>query len=112
MPRKIQQISYLIKKENRFGDRTVDYVYAFKNGVQKNGISPEVSCMRGFWKVPKRSYIVTYKLNPEGAYEVGEGWEGWKDIKQVNGIISPFAICLFPGSWKKGDRFDRIVKLA
>jgi len=40
MPRRIQQVSYLIKRVDRFGQKKSEHTFAFKNGVQKNGSLP------------------------------------------------------------------------
>ena len=76
------------------------------------GACPGVRCMRSFWKVPNRSYIVTYKLTPEGEYAIRNYGDSWKDIINVeSGDVSNFGICLFPPSWEEGTCFDRMVKL-
>ena len=112
MPRE-QEISYLIKPEDKNGDRLTDTTYAFLNGKQVNGCCPGVICMRQFWKVPKRKYIVTFRLNPRGKYMLNNSSTfECRDICKIDiNKIADFCICLFPRSWRKGTRFDRIVKL-
>lgn len=127
MPVKKKEVTYLIKRTGELSkadisakitERDVVFAYTTNGKRQINGGSPHIkeNNFSKFWPIPKDEYFVTFRLNRRGAYKLGDGDDGY-DRKQYytvvrldKDVVSDFVLCIFPPTWRAGDRFQRILR--